>query len=279
MGVMGAPMALNLRRAGFALTVFDAVPGKCAPAVAAGARQAASLIELAAASDAVVTMLPDTLEVEAVLFGPGGLVEGLAPGSMVIEMSTIAPSAAARFAAQLAARGIGYLDAPVSGGEPGARAAKLSIMVGGDRAVYECSLPVLRALGSTIVHAGPAGAGLKTKLVNQVIGALNLLAATEGVRLARAAGLDVQSTLEAAGGGAAASWMLANLGPRIAAGDYEGGFAIRLQQKDLRLVTDFCRELGVELPGAGLVFNLFSEALARGFGNCGNQALIRLWEG
>lgn len=278
MGIMGAPMALNLLRAGFSVSVYNRTAAKCQPLVAAGASQCESLAILAALSDVVITMVADTPDVESVLFAPGGLAEGLRSGSVLIEMSTIAPSAAVRFAVRLQERSIDYLDAPVSGGESGAKSGRLSIMAGGSTEVFHRCLPLLQVLGTTIVHTGPVGSGLRTKLVNQIVGALNLLGAAEGVRVAQAAGLNIARTLEAVGSGAAGSWMVSNLGPRMAARDYAAGFNIALQQKDLRLALEFCRELGLDTPGTSLTFELFSRALSEGLGRDGNQSLIRLWD-
>lgn len=186
MGIMGAPMAINLVRAGFAVSVYNRTAGKCHPVVSAGATKCDSLPALAASNDVVVTMVADTPDVEAVLFGPAGLAEGLRAGAVVIDMSTIAPSAAIRFGERLRGKSVEYLDAPVSGGESGAKAGRLSIMAGGNRQAFDRCLPLFHALGTTVVYTGSAGSGLKTKLVNQVVGALNLLGATEGVRVAQA---------------------------------------------------------------------------------------------
>ena len=169
------------------------------------------------------------------------------------------------------------LDAPVSGGESGAINATLSIMVGGRRPVFEKCLPVLETVGKNIVYAGPSGSGQKTKLVNQVVGSLNLLATIEGLRLASAAGLDLENTLAAVGAGAAGSWMLSNLGPKISRGDFNPGFFLRLHQKDLRLAAEFLEQTGIEAPGTALMHRLFTEAVARGLGEYGNQGLYRLW--
>jgi len=226
----------------------------------------------------VITIVSDTPDVEAVLFSPDGIAASLAPGGVVIDMSTIAPAAAVRFAKMLAERSIGMLDAPVSGGEPGAVKGTLSIMVGGEPQVFERCLPVLQAMGRNIVHAGPSGRGQMTKLVNQIATSLNLLAAVEVVRVAKAAGLDAEDTLRVIGGGAGASWMLENLGPKIAAGDWTPGFRIRLQDKDLRLAKAFAAELGLETPGLALTAALFHTANERGLGEAGNQGLYLLWE-
>lgn len=278
LGIMGAPMASNLIKAGFELAVHDCVRERTASLEALGARAADSPAELAPLADVFITMLPDTPQVEAVLFGEAGLAGALSPGSVVIDMSTISPRATIEFARRLGERQVQMLDAPVSGGEPGARQGRLSIMVGGRREVYERCLPLFQVMGSKIVYTGPNGHGQKTKLVNQVVGSLNLLAAVEGIRLARAAGLDLGLTLEAVGGGAAGSWMWSNLGPKMAARDYAPGFMIKLHAKDLRLASELLAELGLDAPGTELCHELFERAVAEGLGELGNQGLIRLWE-
>jgi len=275
LGIMGLPMAANVRKAGYEVTVYDVVPERCHAATAFGASQASSLNGLAHVSDAVITMLPDAPDVEAVV---GELAKGLAPGATVIEMSTISPSASVALAARLRARGINMIDAPVSGGEPGARQASLTIMVGGALDVFERCRPLFETMGSNVVHAGANGCGLKTKLVNQVVGALNLLGAVEGLRLATAASLDPAAVLKVVAGGAAGSWMLANLGPKMLAGDFAPGFSLRLQQKDLRLALEFISETGLEAPGTELTFSLVTRALEAGLGEQGNQGLINLWK-
>jgi 3-hydroxyisobutyrate dehydrogenase len=275
---MGAPMAANVLRAGFPVTVYNRTPSKCEPLRQAGAAVAGSLADLAARSDVVITIVSDTPDVEAVLFAEDGLAAGLAPGSVVIDMSTISPRATVEFAERLRARSAAMLDAPVSGGEPGAKAGALSIMIGGDRAVFDRCLPVLEAMGKNLVYTGTNGNGQKTKLVNQIVGSLNLLAAVEGLRVARAAGLDAESTIRAVGAGAAGSWMVTHLGPRIAAGDFAPGFSIRLHQKDLRLAREFVEEMRMQAPGTALAYELFTAALDTGLGDLGNQGLYRLWE-
>jgi 3-hydroxyisobutyrate dehydrogenase len=277
LGIMGAPMAANLLKRGFALAVYNRTRAKCDALVAQGATACASPRKLAAASDVVITMVSDTPDVAAVLFGEDGIAAGLRPGCIVIDMSTISPRATVEFARRLAEQGAAMLDAPVSGGEGGAIAGTLSIMVGGDVAVFERCRPVLEAMGRNIVYTGGNGNGQKTKLVNQVVGSLNLLAAIEGIRLASAAGLDLEKTLAAVGAGAAGSWMLANLGPKIARGDFNPGFFLRLHQKDLRLAAELFEEAGIAGPGTELMHRLFTEAVARGLGEYGNQGLYKLW--
>lgn len=277
LGIMGRPMASNLIEAGYVLRIYSRTAETCRGLAALGASLCDSPASVAAESDVFISMLPDTSDVESVLFGSKGAAKELLPGAVVIDMSTISPSATMGFAEKLSAGGIDMLDAPVSGGESGAKQRTLSIMVGGKREVFERCLPILRAMGKNIVHTGPNGAGQKTKLVNQVVGALNLLATVEGIRLARASGLDLPNTLNAVASGAASSWMWANLGPKMIAGDFAPGFSIKLQQKDLRLVQDSLQELGLAAPATSLIYQLFTRAVEMGLGEEGNQALYKLW--
>ena len=278
LGIMGAPMAANLIGAGFALNVYNRTPGKCEALERLGAKAYPKPSKLASASEVVVTIVSDTPDVEAVLFGENGLAEGLEPGSVVIDMSTISPTRTVEFAARLADQQVDMLDAPVSGGDKGAIAGTLSIMVGGKQEAFNRCLPLFEAMGKNIVYAGPNGNGQKTKLVNQVVGSLNLLAMIEGLRMADRAGLDPQRTLDAVGAGAAGSWMWTHLGPRVVRRDFAPGFMIRLHQKDLRLAAEFARDLGIDMPGTALSHERFTEALQQGLGELGNQGLYQLWE-
>jgi len=277
LGIMGQPMAMNLQRADFPLTVFNRTREKCEPVAALGATVADSPRQVAAQSDVVITIVSDTPDVEEVLFGESGVWHGATPGSTVIDMSTISPRATVKFFQRLREKQCTMLDAPVSGGDRGAREGTLSIMVGGDKEVFDKCFPVLSTMGKTIVYTGPSGNGQKTKLVNQVIGSLNLLAMVEGLRLAAAAGLDLEETFRAVSNGAAASRLLIGLGPKILNHDFAPGFSIKLQQKDLRLAIEFIAELGGDFPGAQLAYSLFSEALQKGLGGQGNQGLINVW--
>lgn len=277
-GVMGKPMAANLLREGYSLSIVGRHPEKEASLIAQGALTVATAQELARACDVIILMLPDTNTVEEVLFGSGGVALGVRKGSIVIDMSTISPDKTVDFAERLAAAGCAMLDAPVSGGEKGAEAGTLGIMIGGPQDVFEGCRPIFEAMGKTIVYTGSSGCGQKTKLVNQLVGATNLLGAVEGLRLARAAGLDVQKTLEAVSSGAASSWMLANLGPRILQGDFAPGFSIRLQHKDVTLLRSWIAGMGGDFPAADLVYSLFHKAMEAGLANQGNQGLINLWE-
>ena len=278
LGIMGAPMAANLIGAGFELNVYNRTPGKCAALEQLGAKAYPTPSTLASASEVVVTIVSDTPDVEAVVFGENGLAEGLEPGSVVIDMSTISPTRTVEFASRLADQQVDMLDAPVSGGDKGAIAGTLSIMVGGEQEAFNRCLPLFEAMGKNIIYTGPSGNGQKTKLVNQVVGSLNLLAMIEGLRMADRAGLDPQRTLDAVGAGAAGSWMWTHLGPRVVRRDFAPGFMIRLHQKDLRLATEFARDLGIDMPGTALSHELFTEALHKGLGEQGNQGLYQLWE-
>ena len=274
LGIMGAPMAANLLRAGFIVTVWNRSPSRTQPLVEAGAVGADSPADVAAASEVTISCVTNSGDVEEVALGPGGIIEGAAPGSVYIDCSTISPETARKVAAALEAKGVAMLDAPVSGGDVGAQAGTLAIMAGGDAATFERCLPVLQAMGRTIVHVGPNGAGQVVKLCNQIAGGLNLLAAAEAVGLARRAGVDPEKMLEVVSAGAAGSWMLSNLAPRAVRGDYAPGFMVDLMQKDLRLVLDAAHETHTPLPGTALVSQLFQSIQADGRGRDGTQSLI-----
>jgi len=274
LGIMGSRMARNILRAGHSLSVWNRTGSKCDPLVAAGAIRAASPREAAAGRDVVISIVTDSPDVEAVLLGPAGAVEGARPGTVFADMSTIAPDAARSIGERLAARGIVFLDAPVSGGDVGAERGTLTIMVGGDAEAFEQARPVLSAMG-TPTRVGPAGAGQTVKACNQILGALNLLGVCEAVALARRAGIDGPAMLGVVSRGAATSWALQNLGPRILAGDFEPGFRIRDIQKDLAIVLDAARRLSLPLAGTALVAQLFRSNEAHGEGDRGTQALFR----
>jgi len=278
MGIMGRPMALNLLRAGHRVAVWNRTPERCAEAVDAGARHASSPRDCAAGADAVITNVTDSPDVEAVLFGPDGAAEGMARGAVAIDMSTISPDAARRIASRLAGRGVAFLDAPVSGGDIGARKGTLTIMVGGDRAAFDRIREVFAPLGNRITHVGPSGAGQVTKACNQVLCALNLLGVCEAVALAARAGIDPTTMLSVVAGGAANSWSLENLGPRIARGDYAPGFKVKLIQKDLAIVLDAARRLGLPLSGTALAHQYFRSNEAHGEGEEGTQAMFKVVE-
>lgn len=274
LGIMGAPMARNLLKAGHAVVVYGRTPGRVQPLVDAGAAGVPTPAALAADVDAVVTCLPDAPDVEQVLLGPDGVLAGARPGLLAIDMSTIAPAAARAVGERAARAGVDFLDAPVSGGEAGAIAGTLSIMVGGAAAAVDRARPIFQALGKRVTHMGPTGQGQMTKLVNQIVGATTLAAVAEGLTLAARAGLDPAAVVQAVGSGAATSWQLTNLGPRMQRRDFAPGFMVRLQQKDLRLALAAAAGLGVPLPTTALVHQLFGAVEAQGHADAGTQALV-----
>jgi len=278
LGIMGRPMAKNLLRAGYSLTVFNRSKGPVEELVAAGAKASSSPRELAAQSDVIITIVTDSPDVMEVVTGDQGVVYGARPGSVVIDMSTISPKVTRDIARKLAERGVAMLDAPVSGGDKGAREGTLSIMVGGDPEVFEACRPILAAMGKTIVHVGETGMGQTVKLCNQIVCGLNLLAVAEGLAFAARAGADLNKVLDVISRGAAASWMLENLGPKMVAGDYAPGFMVKLQQKDLRLALEAAAEKQLPLPGTALVQQLFRHVEAMGCEDEGTQALVKVLE-
>jgi len=276
-GVMGRPMAANLLRAGYPLSIVARDSAKAASLLALGASSYASAEELARVSDVIILMLPDTKAVEQVLFGSRGIAQGVKEGSIVVDMSTISAAETVKFSSRLEAMKCDLLDAPVSGGESGAEAGTLGIMVGGPQRAFDACSRIFSTMGKTIVYAGPSGCGQKTKLVNQLVGATNLLGAVEGIRLARAAGLNLETTLKVVTSGAASSWMWTNLGAKILQEDFAPGFSMRLQYKDVSLLKDMTVELGGDYPATRLVYALFEKAIELGLAQQGNQGLINLW--
>jgi len=274
LGIMGAPMAANLVKAGFHVAVWNRTPARMAPLLELGATPADSPAAVAAASEVTISCVTNSPDVEAVALGPRGIAEGAGPGHVYIDCSTISPETARDVARHLQERGIAMLDAPVSGGDVGARSGTLAIMVGGEAAAFASCIPVLQAMGKTIVHVGPSGAGQAVKLCNQVAGGLNLLAMAEAIALARAADVDPARMLEVVSAGAAGSWMLSNLAPRAVSGDFAPGFMVDLMQKDLRLVLDEAARSHTPLPGSALVNQLFQVVQAQGRGADGTQAIV-----
>lgn len=267
LGTMGAAMAMHLRASGAEVAVWNRSPGRAAVLVAAGAREVASPAAVAAASDITIICISDTPDVEHVLFGPDGIAAGAAPGSLVIDCSSISPSATRAFAERLAGQGVGLVDAPVSGGSEGARNATLTIFVGGSDADVARARPVLERLGRTITHFGPSGSGQAVKVVNQVMIAGVYLAVAEGLVLAVKAGLDPEAVVGALGGGVAGSWILANRSGRMLANEYPLGFRTSLHLKDLGIALGMGRELGAALPLASLAAQLEAGLVARGYGD------------
>jgi len=278
LGIMGLPMAGHLLAAGHHVAVNTRTKLKAETLLAKGAAWADSPAAAAKNADVVFVCVTDTPDVHAVLLGKAGLLESARPGLIVVDHSTISPSVTREMAQELSAKGAILLDAPISGGDVGARNATLSIMVGGDEDAFKKVRPLLQIMGKTITHCGPSGAGQLTKLVNQILVSVTNLAVSEALVFARNNGLNAEKTIAALSGGAAGSWQLANLGPRMLKGDFAPGFTIDLQQKDLRLVLEAAAKAKTPLPALALVHQLFTSAQAAGKGREGTQALFSVVE-
>jgi len=279
-GIMGAPMARNALKAGFPVTVTNRTLSRAEPLAKDGATVVKTPREVAERSDIVVTMVPNTPHVEAAVFGPDGIAAGAREGLLLIDMSTISPTATRELAERAAKNKPPFhtLDAPVSGGEIGAIEARLSIMIGGDAADVKRATPLFEALGKTIVHIGDHGAGQACKLANQVAVAINNLGVSEALVFAASQGIDLEKTRQVIAGGAGSSWAMNNYAPKMLAGDFRAGFMIDLQQKDLRLVLDNAFADHISLPGAALVHELYNALQKDGGGREGNHALIKVIE-
>jgi len=278
LGIMGRGMAMNLRKAGFDLTVWNRTPSRADELVAAGAALAASPADLAERCDVIFSCVSDTPDVLEVTLGERGVIQTARPGSLVVDMSTISPAAAREMAERLSERGVQALDAPVSGGSEGAAKGTLSIMVGGPAEQVERARPFFAAMGKTITHVGDHGAGQTVKLINQILVVVNTLAMSEALVFAQASGVDLEKALSAVVGGAAGSWMLSNRGPQILNRDWRPGFTIDLQQKDLRLVLEAADQVGAPMIGTSIVFQLYRTLQQAGLGHEGNHALIKAVE-
>jgi 3-hydroxyisobutyrate dehydrogenase len=277
-GIMGEPMARNLLKAGYPLHVYNRTRSKADGLLHEGAIWQDSPAALAAAVDTLITIVSDSPDVETLYLAPEGVCAGLRRGTLCLDMSTIAPDTARRVADEVRRRGGAFLDAPVSGGRTGAEAGTLSIMLGGEKRDVERARPILEVLGKSTTHGGPVGHGQLIKLCNQILCALNLLGVSEALAFARRVGLDPATVLEAVSGGAAASWALENLGPRMIDRDFAPMFMIDLQQKDLRIALATARDGALPLPGTGLVTQLLAANQAAGEGQEGTQALIKTIE-
>ncbi|MCL2661690.1 MAG: NAD(P)-dependent oxidoreductase [Acidobacteriaceae bacterium] len=279
LGIMGSGMARNLAAKGHAVKVWNRTASKAQQLAAlAGITQAATLQELGAASTVLMLCVTKTEDVEQVLFGMDGAASALKPGSLVIDCSTISPKTTEAIARELHGRGIGFVDAPVSGGSEGAEQGTLAIMAGGSEVDFRRALPILQAIGTRITHMGSAGKGQVTKLLNQILVVVNMLAVSEALMFGRAAGLDLAKAVAAVESGAAGSWMLSKRAPQVLDNYWQPGFMIDLQQKDLDLVLEYARELGVPLLATGIVSQLYARLQRDGKGRLGNHALIQALE-
>lgn len=279
LGIMGAPMAGHILDAEYDLLVHNRTAAKCQPLVERGAQAFDSPAALAEAKpDVICINVTDTPDVQAVLFGQRGIVHGASRGLVIIDHSTISPVATQQYAQQLKENGITFMDAPVSGGDVGARQATLSIMVGGPAEAFTRVEPLLKTMGRRVVHLGEAGMGQLCKACNQVCVACTLLGVVEAMALAKKGGLNLQKMIEVVGGGAGGSWQLDNLGPKIAEDDHAPGFMIDLVLKDLAIVADTARSQQLPLAGTTAAEHLFRAAAAHGHGKLGTQAMAKTLE-
>lgn len=278
LGIMGAGMARNLIKSGFDLTVYNRTAARTEPLVAEGAGAVSTPKELAERCGVVLICVSDTPDVEEMLFGADGIAAGLADGGLVVDTSTVNPESTQAWAQRLAGQGVGFVDAPVSGGSEGAEQGTLSIMVGGTSDHVERARPYLEAMGSAITHVGDVGAGQTCKLVNQILVVVNMLGVAEALVFAKAGGLDLEKTIAAVEGGAAGSWMLSKRGPQVINRDWRPGFRTDLQQKDLRLVLEAAESFQIPTIATGMVSNLYRTLLRDDLGHEGNHALVKALE-
>jgi 3-hydroxyisobutyrate dehydrogenase len=278
LGIMGSSMAGHLLQAGHPLHVYNRSRAKADALVAQGASWCDTPGDVAAASDIVITMVGFPHDVEAIYFGDQGLIARAAPGAILIDMTTSSPLLAQRIAATAAKKGCAALDAPVSGGEVGARDAKLAIMVGGEQAAFDTALPILQKMGANIVLQGAAGAGQHTKMCNQIVIASTIMGVCEGLAYGKRAGLDLDTVLQSIGSGAASGFQLNTFGARIIKGDFEPGFFIEHFIKDLGIALAEAAHMEIDLPGLTLARALYQKLAEQGYGRRGTQALFKYYE-
>jgi len=278
LGIMGMPMARNLLKAGFDVVAYNRTASKAEALSKEGARKAGSPKELAEECPVVITIVSNTPDVEEVILGERGVIEGISPDSVIIDMSTISPQATQDMAAKLKEKEIHMLDAPVSGGEQGAINGTLSIMVGGDAEIFVRCQPVLEAMGKNVVHVGTNGMGQTVKLMNQILVAGTLNAVVEALVFGQKAGVNLEKAISAIKGGAAGSWQFENLGPRIIERDFRPGFMVDLMQKDLNLVMGAAAAAKTPLPVTGFVNQMYCALQFSGEGKSGTQALVKALE-
>ena len=275
LGIMGSPMSVHLAQAGYDVVGYNLTPERTRPLVEAGGRAAGSISEAVKDADIVAVMVPDSPDVEEVLAGEGGVFASAQPGTLIIDFSSIRPDVTAELAQQATAQGFRILDAPVSGGEAGARNAALSIMVGGSEQDVEQARPVLEKVGTTIVHVGPSGAGQTVKAANQLIVAANIEVLAEALVFLEAYGVDTEAALEVLGGGLAGSKVLEQKRQNMLTRSFEPGFRIDLHHKDMGIVTAAAREAGVVIPLGAVLAQLMASARANGDGGLDHSALLR----
>ncbi len=278
LGIMGRGMVMNLLQSGFDVHIWNRTSSRMDLLVSKGASASSDPADVASKSTIIITCVSNTRDVEEVVFGELGIIHGAQPDSLIIDTSTISPQATLSIHDQLQVAGLRMLDAPISGGSEGAANGTLSIMIGGDTADVDRAMGVFTAIGNQITHVGATGSGQMVKLVNQVLVVGTMQAISEALLFAQKGGLDLAKTIEAVEQGAAGSWMLTNRGKQIVARDFDPGFTIDLQQKDLRLVLDAADKLGVALPGTAQIFQFYRSLQESGLGHEGNHALIKALE-
>lgn len=277
-GVMGRSMAGHLLDAGYSVHVYNRTQAKAQDLVDRGAQWQSSPGKVAAVADVIITIVGFPVDVESVYLGEDGVLAQARSGSLAIDMTTSCPNLASRIAQEAAAKGIEVLDAPVSGGDIGAREARLSIMVGGSVSGFERALPLFEIMGKNIVHQGPAGSGQHTKMCNQIAIASGMMAISEAMAYAKKSGLQPETVLKSIESGAAGSWSLTNLAPRVLKGDYAPGFFVKHFIKDMKIAIESAQAMGLDLPGLQLAKKLYDQLASNGCEDDGTQALFKLYE-
>ena len=277
-GVMGRSMAGHLLDAGYSVHVYNRTQAKAQDLVDRGAQWQSSPGKVAAAADVIITIVGFPVDVESVYLGEDGVLAQARSGSLAIDMTTSCPNLASRIAQEAAAKGIEVLDAPVSGGDIGAREARLSIMVGGSVSGFERALPLFEIMGKNILHQGPAGSGQHTKMCNQIAIASGMVAISEAMAYAKKSGLQPETVLKSIESGAAGSWSLTNLAPRVLKGDYAPGFFVKHFIKDMKIAIESAQAMGLDLPGLQLAKKLYDQLASKGCEDDGTQALFKLYE-
>ncbi len=277
-GVMGRSMAGHLLDAGYSVHVYNRTQAKAQDLVDRGAQWQSSPGKVAAVADVIITIVGFPVDVESVYLGEDGVLAQARSGSLAIDMTTSCPNLASRIAQEAAAKGIEVLDAPVSGGDIGAREARLSIMVGGSVSGFERALPLFEIMGKNIVHQGPAGSGQHTKMCNQIAIASGMMAISEAMAYAKKSGLQPETVLKSIESGAAGSWSLTNLAPRVLKGDYAPGFFVKHFIKDMKIAIESAQAMGLDLPGLQLAKKLYDQLASKGCEDDGTQALFKLYE-
>ena len=273
-GVMGSSMCGHLMDAGYSATVYNRTKSKVAPLVQEGSNRSRQPREVAANSDVIFTIVGYPKDVREVILGDDGVLEGANPGSILVDMTTSEPKLAEEIAAAASTKGLQSIDAPVSGGDIGAKEARLSIMIGGEKAAVDTVRPLFELMGKTIVHQGDAGAGQHTKMVNQILISTGMIGVCEALLYGYKAGLDLETVLQSVGSGAAGSWSLNNLGPRIIKGNFDPGFFVEHFIKDMGIALAESRRLGLSMPGLALAEQLYQAVAAQGYARNGTQALM-----